>query len=423
MGRNREYHLRRQDEIPAVVAVDALAEIGPGVIPAVIEYFQGQEFLDYADGNENPPNRLVSLVSVGSRAGKEQVVALLVNVAIDPATAAWDRDRVINCLKDLAYAHIFGKKPVPEDSPEKLTPDLAAALQHSNWYVRAAAAAAVSRTDSGAAAVPYLTMALQDTDWRVRSIAAVSFGLMSMHNLQEIPSDQQTAFLASARQDADWRVRQSSVEAISEAGPVSMLSPLLQDSNEAVRLAAAMKFGGTEEPAQTIKLHALQHHQDARIRLAALQALDSDEPSPAAKSALIKALQDYNAALREAAASALDKAGDIAVPPLIKTLRDKNPRVRLAAVRSLGRIGSPAALSAIAATLDDPEANVRDTAKYALGDAAAAVMQETVSQLNHPDWQVRRQAAARLKVLGFEPDTKHPTPGGTTSAGFARPQT
>ena len=75
----KEFQRRRQEEIPAVVAIDALAEIGPDVVPLLIESLK-QQVSDFYDH----PNATFALITVGSKNGNESVVDQIIQLLQNP---------------------------------------------------------------------------------------------------------------------------------------------------------------------------------------------------------------------------------------------------------------------------------------------------------------------------------------------------
>jgi len=173
-----EYHLRRQEDIPAVVAIDALAEIGLEVVPHLLESLKYRTPLDatYLD------NVYAALVTIGSKGGNEQVVELLTDLTNN--VTASQRNIIFEALGG-SVSNNFGKRPDRGYKPGKVIPTLAAALRKKDSHTRAAALASIptlvhlnliNRTDSNsiAALIPYFQSALRDQDWRVRCTAVKS---------------------------------------------------------------------------------------------------------------------------------------------------------------------------------------------------------------------------------------------------------
>ncbi|MCS6849811.1 MAG: HEAT repeat domain-containing protein [Gemmataceae bacterium] len=149
---------------------------------------------------------------------------------------------------------------------------------------------------------------------------------------------------------------------------------------------------------------------DARVRLAAIDALEtSAEQAAAAASMLVRALEDRNAFVRWAAARTLGKIGPVdpqAVPALARLLNDRDLDVRmLGAAAALERYGpaAAAAVPALAASVGQGDAEFRIAAMDALvhiGPAAAPAVPAIAAALSHRDVRVRRAAAEALSKLG-----------------------
>jgi len=448
-----EYHLQRQQKIPAVLAFDALAEIGAEAAPPLIESLKSDDIL------ASVPNPTIALVEMGSKANSDQVVTLLIQALQHPdwtirknaalALGSIGSKAAIpalvnvapsrrgtnpgNALGQIGFRVILDKKRVPyrEEEEATVTPALATALQDEDWQIRAVAAAALGLTSSEAV-IPFLDRSLRDQDWRVRSTAATA--------LDKIDSDKTVHSLAIALQDKDWQVRRNAVYAIDRSDQtIPILLELLNDNNEDARLGAAIKLYRESDLAVPLLINALQHNKDAAARLDALDILNPldnrnseaavlaiiqalqdenviirdravfslsvslDKYSQAVKtlviSALINSLKDESAEVRRSAAFALGGAGETAVPALIEASQDKDERVRRSAIQALGKIGSQPALSAISAALQDESEAVRSSATIALGDSS---IQSATNNLQNNDWQIRRSAAEELGVIGVD---------------------
>jgi HEAT repeat protein len=123
-------------------------------------------------------------------------------------------------------------------------------------------------------------------------------------------------------------------------------------------------------------------------------------PGSSVARALVERLQDPSAEIRQTAARAL---GNLhireASEPLAAALRDEVLTVRLEAVTSLGKVGDPRGLEPLAAVLDDPE--LRGAAIWALsaiGDRRAVPLLKPLAE--NPDDVVRFNARRALRRLG-----------------------
>jgi HEAT repeat protein len=442
-----EYHLQRQQKIPAVVAFDALAEIGVKAAPPLIESLKSDDIL------ARVPNSTLALAEMGAKASSDEVVTLLtqalqhpdwtirknaslalgsigskaaIPALVDSAPSRWGIDPATT-LGQIGFKVILNKKRVPykDKQDSNIIPTLAAALENEDWQVRVVAVAALGLTSENA--IPWLNRSFQDSDWRVRSTAISALG--------RLYSDKTLPSLIAASYGKDWRVRRNLTYAIDRSDrTIPVLTRLLKDSSDSVRFGAAIKLGGESDLAVPILVNALQHNKDGAERIDALRSFDysnsevaaiaiikalKDKNSvirgeaafrlsgsldkyskllrTAAISALIISLKDENAEVRRSAASALDEAGEIAVPALIKASQDKNERVRISAIKALGKIGSKSAISAIRAYLRDESEVVRTSSAEALGNSG---IQSATYRLQNIDWQIRRNTAEELGVTG-----------------------
>ena len=122
----------------------------------------------------------------------------------------------------------------------------------------------------------------------------------------------------------------------------------------------------------------------------------------AATPALIEALKSPEACLRaEALLAQLGPKAAVAAPALAASLGDPNPEVRREALFALASMGADAApaLAAITQALDDPEMRVRAIAAYALGsigEGAQGAIPKLRTELQSSDPVVRVAAAWAL---------------------------
>ena len=102
-GGNVESKLQRQQRIPAVVAFDALAEIGAKAAPPLIESLKSDGILARLARARNPT---LALVEMGSKASSDEVVTLLIQALQHP-------DWTIRKNAALALGSIGSKAAIP----------------------------------------------------------------------------------------------------------------------------------------------------------------------------------------------------------------------------------------------------------------------------------------------------------------------
>ena len=439
-GRNIGRHFKRKNEIPAVVAFDALAEIGSDVAPPLIKRLNGNDVL------ARSTNHTLALIEIGSKTSSQQVVALLIEalqdqdwtirknaalalggIGLKAAIPALVDNNDINhwggysanaALGQIGFRVILGKKNFDYKSREKYIPRLGEALRDEDWQIRSIAVAALGLTNS-LEAIPYLTKALKDKDWQVRSSAAKAFsGIYSNKNILSITS------LTNTLHDPDWRVRRSAVTSIELSDQtIPVLIELLNDQNENVRLSAAIKLisrsvspvsiiklGSKSESIISILINTLKTSKDSDKRLAALSALSWSYTLPniyhseAVISAIILALQDENELIRDKAVSDLSSRlsphrskTTIAIHALIQSLQDGSVRVRRSAAYALKDAGENA-VPALIKALRDENKNVRQTAIESLGKIGTQNSISAITDaLKDEDDFVRRTAE---RILG-----------------------
>jgi len=246
---------------------------------------------------------------------------------------------------------------------------------------------------------------------------------------------------------------------LGQLGDVGAVDPLilaLNDENDEVRFAAAEALGHLRDRRAVVGLLHSLVDGNACVRRAAADALDTfgehgwkhqvdgskqdiarlgASAHPQASELLLHALRDGPGSMRVQAAAALGRAGDArAVEALIRAMDDKHRGVRSAAVQSLGVLRDSRAVEPVIRAFEndtvlEQEAAVvlgelgderavaplirRLRARAAqnerlcrkivrslgrLGDARA--IEPLISVLDHPDAQVRTEAAESLRKLG-----------------------
>ena len=189
-----------------------------------------------------------------------------------------------------------------------------------------------------------------------------------------------------------------------DSDSLERLHASLKDSNEDVRLAAALALA---EAGQTEDIHALVQElglgteEDSMLIVTLFRVIADERPEE------IKALvahPDTNLVARLAAIEALATTGDYSLVPTIVQLvldapdgAEELPRY----LRALGTIGHPAAMPAIMNGLDRPAVGARATAAGAAGRIGLAGAGARLTELlDDPEWWVRFRAAEALVRIG-----------------------
>lgn len=214
---------------------------------------------------------------------------------------------------------------------------------------------------------------------------------------------------------------------------VGRLAPLIE-SDEPVRLAAAMVMAGIGRPQEAESMRLLLRDASASVRRVAVDALAAHE-GECSTDALHLAVADDAPSVRIAAALALGRRpGDELFEDLPRLADDPDPRVRaagvraisqrlasgvgreqsevgldlvrracedtpqvaLAAVEALGRIGA-GAVAHVSALLSRPEADVVREAVRCMGlHGDDSILEQIVPLVAHADWSVRAEAIQTL---------------------------
>jgi HEAT repeat protein len=218
--------------------------------------------------------------------------------------------------------------------------------------------------------------------------------------------------------------RDSALGAIEYLGPpgpvmVSVLSPVLEDSDGAIRVRASAilielgKAGEGRDVVRQYMVPLLARGRTGPARAQAALVLGKTQSDQIATTALMLAMNDPESEVRAAAAFALGEAATQPHPNtlsvLIKASRDPAAEVRAAAMESLRRSWPEhdSVLWVAGAGLDDQASIVREQAIYALaafGNRAYPYRSSIVEVASHDSDPALRTAASRaLTRVPFVP--------------------
>ncbi len=184
----------------------------------------------------------------------------------------------------------------------------------------------------------------------------------------------------------------------------AMIAALREGRNPGDAAQVLGYFGQGAEPALA---DISRYFDDARAGANAIQAVGKiGVKDPSIIAMLRRVLAQRRHRHRGQAASTLGKlkATD-ALPELRQALADGKKYVRILSANALGRIGKEAApaVGALAATLDDPDLDLRRAAVDALGsigEAAAPATEAIAKQLSTGDNRLKRSARQALAKIG-----------------------
>ena len=154
-----------------------------------------------------------------------------------------------------------------------------------------------------------------------------------------------------------------------DASDLRILTELLSDSDEGVRVEVVRSLGRCGRNALPMLMQALEH-ADTHVRREATAALGKmGTAGPEAVPSLIRALGDVDSKIRMGAATALGRIGATAheaIPQLIQVLCDTNLIFCRLAAQALSLIGV-ASVEPLTTALRHGDAGVRREAAWALG--------------------------------------------------------
>jgi HEAT repeat protein len=164
-------------------------------------------------------------------------------------------------------------------------------------------------------------------------------------------------------------VRKEAVAGLVSLDATSELAARRADQDPLVRLAVARGLATVGDPTAVASLDDLAADEDLRVQAAAVEAYASLGVPPSSLPVVLEAADAAAWQLRKAAATALGAADDDeATAILLVLVTDDHIDVRKPAVQSLaGRAGAREDVrAALAAALQDPDADVRAHARLAL---------------------------------------------------------
>ena len=193
------------------------------------------------------------------------------------------------------------------------------------------------------------------------------------------------------REDLTWALVQHAETAEPE------LLDMLTSAEPDDRRTAAHVLSKIGDPAHFEPLQPLVGDVDADVAIKAYRAV-ANTGHPEAAGTLAGRLGDGDALQRDALTSAMHRLGEAAVPALVAALDDPDADVRAHAAEALGHIGGPAADPAVAAlerAAGDTDAVVSLHAVSALGQLSEAA-DEALARVADGGEAVAAQVAARF---------------------------
>lgn len=170
--------------------------------------------------------------------------------------------------------------------------------------------------------------------------------------------------------DPDPDTRRAAAMELVERAPglaVDLLGFVVDDPNARVRLAALNALGllGSDSGAWMI-FERLLRDPNVQVRVGALRGLASASPERSMRF-IRSALEDVESEVRRGAVTTLGwLRGDQCLEPLLFALRDANPAVRIAAIDALGSLGDDRSVLSLIRMVGDPVGGVAAEAWTAL---------------------------------------------------------
>lgn len=309
---------------------------------------------------------------------------------------------------------IFAIEALSKFGESAVLPLVSALRSYPSSVVKGNAARALMKI--GGPAVNPLIEALRDDNPQVREIAANALG--------EIGYLDAIKPLILVLKDGVSEVRNNAVKALTKIGEpaVAPLIVVLNDPEVDVRYYATETLGqlGQAEALEPLLMASLKD-QNAKVRGNAIYAVGKISLKVANRPSLqtivpplIQALKDPEANVRYNAADTLRKIGnmsgiDKAILAMINDLKASEPQTRRNAISMLRKIGDARSVEPLVKALKDPEAYVRRSSAYALGEIVERVDDKQVFQvavdplielLKDQDVDTRNRAVETLKKIG-----------------------
>ena len=295
---------------------------------------------------------------------------------------------------------------------EAAVPGLCKALENDEaCYWAALALSEIGPKAAGA--VPQLAKLLQHKDAEIRMQA-----LVAMAEIGTAARTQVGAINALLGSDPEDGVRYAAAYALGSIGDKSVgreaLNEALDSDDPFLKVAGAWALLKLSQGETPLLRKAVKNvvdglsSDDAHVRLAAARALsDPSIPEGLVAPAFAKAMAGLQADQPEKILPIVDALGSLGpkvVPGCIRSLENKRP-LRFYAMQVLIRVGPDAApaVPALMATLDDSDATLRREALFvlgAIGPGAAAAAEKVAEKLADEDSDVTHAACYALGNMG-----------------------
>jgi HEAT repeat protein len=182
------------------------------------------------------------------------------------------------------------------------------------------------------------------------------------------------------------RLEKPDIKKMEREGDIKGLTRLLKfEQDESVRREAAFAIGKITGPNSGAG--------------AADENLESTKQSV---EELITSLRSDDTQLQKQATMKLVEIGNPSVKPLLKSLKDPNWKIRWYASEVLGKIGDERAVAGLIETMGDENSGVRSKSLIALVEIGEPSVDPLIRALSNDNWQIRRQAAETLGVIGLK---------------------
>lgn len=251
---------------------------------------------------------------------------------------------------------------------------LISALKDKEQGVRFRVAAALGKMKNDQA-VEHLILVLKHGTPSDKFIAASALG--------DIKDSRAVESLISALKDEDKGARRGAALALIKIEGIralSLLSDSLTDKDAFVRASVLSALGDLGDTQAVEVLISALKDDSGLVRGSVAQLLGNMKESKAV-TPLIACLDDKEEYVVKSAIESLGMIGAPSVGPLIKILKDKDNNIRIDVLSALGATKDPNAFRSLLTALSDNNKKVRETARKALVEIGAPVLEFLIAAL------------------------------------------
>ncbi len=356
-----------EDENHKLVITSFLMQMGPAVVPALLEALKDPSLVVYI---------VAALGSIG-----EPAVPPLIDLLHDPD------EEVVN------YAGLSLSRIGLSALPDLL------ALFKSNKAMIPLISGIIA--GMGGVALPYLIEEFQSLESSGAQGSEMGLSMMSMILEISLSDTNQMHALFGIKDEEMLRMLTGILVSKGNVVIDPLISAILTWDKPTPTLVL-QTFNSLKSSVLTRVHHVMGQLPDRDLRRIPLIRLLGELRDPSSSAIILDALNDSDRRVRIAAAHELGKLGPEALAPLTRAMQDADVGVRVAAIESMGDLGLPA-LDQLLLSLKDEEGDIRAAAINGIGKIGEPAKFMLIQALNDSDRQVRKDVVRLLDSFGWEP--------------------